>query len=374
MFGNKTIQRLEEMLDSAIEGTFTEKDYDETRLSRLESRWKEFLGSSVLSNKNLEAERHRLEQFISDISHQTKTPMTVIKMYTELLTEEVSRGTAGATKRDMDDLRGAVEQTWRDTGKAHPCGTAGVPLGTDAAAQVVSLEKIKNYANEISRQSERLEFLIDSLTKLSRLENGTLEVMAMPCRADELIKAAVEAIRAKADKKKLRIELPETCSQRDKDASAAALAADCAPQRSDTPQASAGQSAAITDCPPQNQDELGIHAATARFDMKWTTEALVNVLDNAVKYSPEGGTIRIKIDKYEMYLAIHVIDEGHGVSEEDIAKIFGRFYRGSTVQQEEGVGIGLYLTREILAKEDGYIKAVPNSERSGGELIVYLRR
>ncbi len=316
MFGNKTIQRLEEMLDSAIEGTFAEKNYDETRLSRLESRWKEFLGSSVLSNKNLEAERHRLEQFISDISHQTKTPMTVIKMYTELLSEEVSRGTAA------------------------------------------SFEKIKGYSDEISRQSERLEFLIDSLTKLSRLENGTLEVVATPCRAEELINTAVSAIRPKADKKKLRIELPASCSPSVPDAPAA----DCALQTPNEPQASAGQDA------PSAPD------ATARFDMKWTTEALVNVLDNAVKYSPEGGTIRIKLDKYEMYLAIHVIDEGHGISEDDIAKIFGRFYRGSTVQQEEGVGIGLYLTREILAKEDGYIKAVPNSERSGGELIVYLRR
>ncbi len=322
MFGNKTIQRLEEMLDSAIEGTFSEKNYDETRLSRLESRWKEFLGSSVLSNKNLEAERHRLEQFISDISHQTKTPMTVIKMYTELLTEEVSRGTAA------------------------------------------SFEKIKGYSDEISRQSERLEFLIDSLTKLSRLENGTLEVVAMPCRAEELINAAVSAIRPKADKKKLRIELPASCLQSVPDEPAA----DCAPQNPDAPQASTEQPATQKPSAPDTSDE------TARFDMKWTTEALVNVLDNAVKYSPEGGTIRIKVDKYEMYLAIHVIDEGHGISEEDIAKIFGRFYRGSTVQQEEGVGIGLYLTREILAKEDGYIKAVPNSERSGGELIIYLRR
>ena len=286
MFGNNTIRRLEEMLDTAIEGTFEEKNYDETRLSRLESRWKEFLGSSVLSNKNLESERHRLEQFISDISHQTKTPMAVIKMYTELLVEETARG-------------------------------------TDA-----SVEKIKAYAKEISRQSERLEFLIDSLTKLSRLENGTLEVIQKQCSVDELIKAAVAAIRPKADKKNLRIELPASPAS----------------------------------------DE------TARFDMKWTTEALVNVLDNAVKYSPEHGTIRIKIDKYEMYLAIHVIDEGHGISEAEIAKIFGRFYRSSSVQQEEGVGIGLYLTREILAKEDGYIKAVPNSERKGGELIIYLRR
>ena len=57
-----------------------------------------------------------------------------------------------------------------------------------------------------------------------------------------------------------------------------------------------------------------------------------------------------------------------------MAKIFGRFYRGSEVQQEEGVGIGLYLTREILAKEDGYIKVVPNNKRDGGELVMYLKR
>ena len=73
MFENRTIARLEEMLDAAIDGRFEEIEFDETKLSRLESRWKEFLGASVLSNNNLEAERHRLEEFISDISHQTKT-------------------------------------------------------------------------------------------------------------------------------------------------------------------------------------------------------------------------------------------------------------------------------------------------------------
>ena len=90
MFTNKVIERLDQMLDDALNGTFSESNYDETKLSRLESKWKEFLGTSVLSNQNLEAERHRLEQFISDISHQTRTPMTNIKMYTELLCEEVN--------------------------------------------------------------------------------------------------------------------------------------------------------------------------------------------------------------------------------------------------------------------------------------------
>ena len=107
--------------------------------------------------------------------------------------------------------------------------------------------------------------------------------------------------------------------------------------------------------------------------MKWTTEALFNILDNAVKYSPKGGKIEVTIDEYEMYTAIHVIDEGPGIKEEDMAKIFGRFYRSTEVQQEEGVGIGLYLTREIVAKEDGYLKVIPNNKRTGGEFIIYLR-
>ena len=108
--------------------------------------------------------------------------------------------------------------------------------------------------------------------------------------------------------------------------------------------------------------------------MKWTLEALINVLDNAVKYSPEGGKIEVNISETEMYAAIHVIDEGQGITEEDATKIFGRFFRGSEVQQDDGVGIGLYLTREILSKEDGYIKVVSNDKRQGGEFILYIRK
>ncbi len=286
MFGNKVIERLDRMLDDAMNGTFSESSYDETKLSRLESRWKEFLGTSVLSNQNLEAERHRLEQFISDISHQTKTPMTNIKMYTELLCEEVNA--------------------------ADP-----------------SVERIKKYAEEIGRQNERLEFLIDSLTKLSRLESGTLEVVAAHSSINELVKAGVAAVKPKADKKKISF-----------------VTADAEKETS----------------------------TIANFDMKWTLEALINVLDNAVKYSPEGGKVFINLSETEMYAAIHVIDEGQGITEEDAARIFGRFYRGSDVQQDEGVGIGLYLTREILSKEDGYIKVVSNENRKGGEFILYLRK
>ena len=284
MFENKTITRLEEMLDSAIDGNFVESDYNETKLSRLESKWKAFLGSSALSNQNLEQERHRLEEFISDISHQTKTPMTNIKMYTELLKEEVSQG--------------------------------------DAA----SMDRIKSYVNMIDRQNTRLEFLIDSLTKLSRLENGTLTVVSKKEKVDKLIETSISAVESKAKTKGITIS-------------------------------------------HKKDDSL-----VASFDLKWTNEALINILDNAVKYSPEGGQVEVFTVQYEVYQAIHIVDNGPGISEDEAAKIFGRFYRGGDVQQEEGVGIGLYLTREIISKEDGYIKVIPTTKREGGEIIVYLRR
>ena len=295
MFTNKVVERLDQMLDDALNGTFSESSYDETKLSRLESKWKEFLGTSVLSKQNLEAERHRLEQFISDISHQTKTPMTNIKMYTELLCEEVN----------------TIQGT------------------EDAAAITASVKKIKKYAEETRRQNERLEFLIDSLTKLSRLESGTLEVVASQSSVNELVKSGVSSVKPKADSKKISF----ITSDAEND-------------------------------PPM----------MASFDMKWTLEALINVLDNAVKYSPEGGTVEVSLSETDMYAAIHVIDEGQGITEEDATRVFGRFFRGSEVQQDDGVGIGLYLTREILSKEDGYIKVISNDKRKGGEFILYLRK
>ena len=190
-------------------------------------------------------------------------------------------------------------------------------------------KKIGKYAEEIEKQSVRLEFLIDSLTKLSRLESGTLEVAASPSDITELVMAGVSAVKPKAGMKKISFAV--TGAQRDS-------------------------------------------RMIATFDMKWTLEALINVLDNAVKYSPEGGMIEVKLSETEMYAAIHVIDEGQGITEEDAAKVFGRFFRGSDVQQDDGVGIGLYLTREILSKEDGYIKVVSSEKRKGAEFVIYLRK
>ncbi len=284
MFGRKTLDRLDHMLDDAIAGNFRESDYDESQLSKVESKWKRYLGQSVLTRENMEKEKENVKGLVSDISHQTKTPMANIQLYTALLKENLEAG--------------------KDPGEK---------------------EQNLRLVNEISRQTEKLEFLIQSLTKMSRLESNIVEVRPRQQKISALLEAAVQDIEPKARKK--GIEVVNTYTGK----------------------------------------------GYADYDMKWTKEALGNVLDNAVKYSKADGRIYVSVTEYELYTAISVKDEGIGIREEDTARIFGRFYRAGEVQQEDGVGIGLYLTREILRKENGYVK-VKSSPGKGAEFILFLQK
>ena len=105
----------------------------------------------------------------------------------------------------------------------------------------------------------------------------------------------------------------------------------------------------------------------AFFDFKWTLEALANIVENAIKYTPPGGLVTVSTREYEMFVCIDITDNGIGMSEEETAKIFTRFYRSPHVYEEKGVGIGLYLAREIVSKEGGYIKV--SSELSKGSVF-----
>lgn len=284
MFGRRTLDRLDQMLDEAIAGTFRESDYDESRLSRIESKWKHFLGASVLSKENIEKEKEHVKELVSDISHQTKTPMANIRLYTELLKENL-----------------------------------------EAEEETESTRQHLKILAEIDRQTEKLEFLIQSLTKMSRLESNIVEVEPKRQDISPLLDAAIKDVIPKAEKKK--IEIVNTY----------------------------------------------IGSGVAFYDMKWTKEALFNVLDNAVKYSSSGSRVIVSVTEYELYMAISVKDFGIGIKEEDTARIFGRFYRAEEVQQEDGVGIGLCLTREILRRENGYIK-VKSKLGEGSEIILYIQR
>lgn len=284
MLRSREAKKVEEMLDAALQGNFRESDYDESELSRVETKWKRFLSTSALSKEQLEREKENVKSLVSDISHQTKTPVANIRLYTELLKERL-------------------------------CGEENTP----------ERQQEIRMAEEISRQAEKLEFLIQSLTKMSRLESNILAVQPEEQGLQKLLEESIGDVTPKAEKKQIQI---------------------------------------INNC---------VDNITAFYDFKWTKEAVCNVLDNAVKYSPRGGKVILSVTEYELYAAVSVRDEGIGIPEEDTARIFGRFYRAESVQQEDGVGIGLYLTREILRKQNGYIK-VKSAPGKGSEFFLYLQR
>lgn len=271
----RTMERLEEMLDDAMEGTFEEERYDETRLSRLEARWKQYFTSQEQAVAKTRKERENMRALVSDISHQTKTPLANILLYAELLEEKAENA------------------------------------------------EEKALAAQILKQTEKLEFLIRALVKMSRLETGILKVEPVRQKLSPMVLEAADMLKKKAKDK--GVHLTVSC---DRD---------------------------VVCC----------------FDRKWTSEALENIIDNGVKYSPEGSRLRIQVREYELYVCVEVEDQGPGIPEEERAQIFGRFYRGKKAQQEEGVGIGLYLAREILEKEGGYIK-VSSGKEAGSVFSLYL--
>lgn len=113
--------------------------------------------------------------------------------------------------------------------------------------------------------------------------------------------------------------------------------------------------------------------ATAVFDPKWTAEAVCNLLDNAVKYTPSGGSITVQAISYELFCRVNVTDTGPGIPEEEQSRVFQRFYRASAVHEAEGLGIGLYLTRQIAEGQGGYVKVFSRPGK-GAKFSLYLPR
>ena len=179
----------------------------------------------------------------------------------------------------------------------------------------------KQLACQIEQQTEKLSFLIASLVKTSRLENGILTVQPKEENVGKLL--SLLDFTAQAQEKNIGL--------------------------------SVGKADGISAC----------------FDLKWTLEALSNILDNAIKYTPSGGKVSVSAREYEMFIRIDIEDSGIGMSEEETAKVFSRFYRSPRVSQEKGVGIGLYLAREILSRESGYIK-VTSVINQGSTFSVFL--
>ncbi len=272
----RIMDSLATMLTEAMEGRFPAESFDESRMSSLESRLAQYLSAAQVSAVNLKNQRDQINGLISDISHQTKTPVANLKLYSQLLEEQ--------------------------------------PLSPQAM----------DCARAISAQTEKLESLMEALVKSSRLETGILVLHPERQAIGPMLQRAVEQYMPRAREKGLELNLAESEGE-------------------------------------------------AVFDTKWTEEAVCNLLDNAVKYTPAGGRVTVSSRDFEMFSVIRVEDTGPGIAEEEQTRVFSRFYRSPSVRDREGVGLGLCLTRQIAEGQGGYVK-LDSAPGRGSRFSLYLPR
>ena len=98
-------------------------------------------------------------------------------------------------------------------------------------------------------------------------------------------------------------------------------------------------------------------------DERWLKEAIHNLVDNAIKYSPNGSTINISVYKSYLNYNLDIENECKDLSEETLPKIFERFYRGKNSVSKDGLGLGLFIAREIIEKHGVNIRASLDENR-----------
>ena len=250
--------------------------YEETVLSKVQNKLLQYYEKMKEERQQSRQDKQTIQELVSDISHQVKTPIANIQMITGILNQH--------------DL---------------PC------------------DKQHEFLNLMAVQIDKLEFLMQSLIKMSRLETGIFVLHLQETRLSDTIAGAVSMILAEAEKKNIQLQ------------------ADC-------------------------NSKL-----TVKHDPKWTAEAIGNILDNAVKYTPEGGTISILVRPWQFYTRIDISDTGIGIDQENYNAIFQRFYRAQEVTTEQGIGLGLYLARGIIARQNGYI-TVKSQKGKGSTFSVFL--
>ena len=217
-----------------------------------------------------------LQGLVSDISHQVKTPLANMKLYAGILQK---------------------------------------PNLTE--------EKRQMFLTTLEEQINKLDFLIQSLIHMSRLETGTFVLHPAEGRLHETIAQAMSTVWGKAEQKNIEISV---------------------------------------ECDPE---------ITVQHDPKWTAEAIGNILDNAVKYTPAGGQVSIRVRPWQFYTRIDIRDTGMGIEEAHYQDVFQRFYRAEEASGQEGVGLGLYLANGIITRQKGYI-SVKSKQGEGTTFSVYL--
>ncbi|MEY8413095.1 HAMP domain-containing sensor histidine kinase [Lachnospiraceae bacterium 62-26] len=166
------------------------------------------------------------------------------------------------------------------------------------------------FAGKLKRQVEKLGWITESLAKMVKLEQNIDGFEVKDTKIRQTILDAVDTVYEKLENKKIRLIM-------------------------------------------EPFEDIQLY-----HNRKWTAEVFVNLLENAVKYTREGGSVSIGVKTYEIYTEIQIADNGRGIRQEELTDIFKRFYRSREAEDIEGSGIGLYLSGLILEKEKGYMTVV----------------
>ncbi|MDO5415592.1 MAG: HAMP domain-containing sensor histidine kinase [Lachnospiraceae bacterium] len=228
------------------------------------------------------------------------------------------------SRRRMDKERQELQMLVSDISHQVKTPVSNLRMITDTLlTKNVTEQEQTEFLHGIRSQTDKLDFLFQALIKTSRLETGVVRLEKKEERLFHTLAQAMSGIVYAAEQKNITVTV---------------------------------------DCPEN---------ICLAHDSKWTSEALFNLLDNAVKYTPAGGQIRVNVEQWEMYVKIDIRDTGKGISESNQAAVFRRFYREQEVHDTPGVGIGLFLAREIITRQGGYIKVVSEVGK-GSTFSVFL--
>lgn len=267
-----------ETLDALLSGRPVEgyQPYEDSLTAKVQGKLLQYFDIMSEGKRQSQRDKETLQGLVSDISHQVKTPIANIQMFTGIL-----------QRHDLPP------------------------------------EKRVEFLRTLEDQINKLDFLMQSLIKMSRLETGTFTLHVEEARLSDTIAQAMSTVWAKAAAKQID------------------LSAECDP------------------------------AVTVQHDPKWTAEALGNLLDNAVKYTPAGGSVTVSVRPWQFYTRVDITDTGMGIPEEHYNDVFQRFYRAPEAAAQEGVGLGLYLASGIVTRQKGYI-SVKSRVGEGTTFSVYL--
>lgn len=267
-----------ETLDALLSGRQPEnyQPYEDSLTAKVQGKLMQYFDIMSEGKRQSQQDKQVIQSLVSDISHQVKTPIANIKMFTNILQQHQ-----------------------------------------------LPPEKQAEFLRTMEGQIDKLDFLMQSLIKMSRLETGTFVLHPQEGRLADTIALAMSAVWAKAEAKEI------------------SLSADCD------------------------------SSICVQHDPKWTAEALGNILDNAIKYTPPGGSVTVSVRHWQFYTRVDIADTGIGIAEEHYNDIFQRFYRDPQVASQEGVGLGLYLANGIITRQKGYI-SVKSKVGKGTTFSVYL--